>query len=560
METKCRSVVAAIAEHASAPEAQIVRLLEESHGDERVLLQRITTLGLLSEVEAWRIWARALGLGFENPDVFDIEPAVLAILPEDVVRRHRCIAIRESEDGIVVAMEDPLDLIALDTIQEVLGGPAIPVVCPPETLRGGIEHRLHAGKGLEGLLASLDLANLENSAFATPQRLQEIAGEDAIVELVDHLITQALRRKASDVHVEPATNVTRVRVRVDGRLETAQRLPKPLHPAIVSRIKVLAEMDIAERRRPQDGRFRRDMRSGGQVEFRVSTLPGVQGEKVVLRILDRRNVDLTLDRLGLSAAHCATLRKKSQEPNGMILVTGPTGSGKTTTLYGLLSHLNSEDRNLLTVEDPVEYELAGTTQVQVSNKAQRGFATALRSILRQDPDVIMVGEIRDQETAEIAVHAALTGHMVLSTLHTNSAIGTVTRLIDMGIAQYLLAPSLRAIVAQRLVRRLCPECSVAADPSDAMLRALHCNLDPSTFKAARGCRNCRERGFVGRIAIHEMLVWNDELARALSSSASEVGLCEIAHASGFEPMLHDGLQKASEGLTTLEEVASAVRA
>ncbi|HMQ23706.1 MAG TPA: GspE/PulE family protein, partial [Planctomycetota bacterium] len=379
----------------------------------------MVTLGLLQEAEAWRIWARALGLDFENPDVFDIEAGVLNALPADVIRRHRCLPLRMSSEGLVVAMEDPLDLIGLDTIQEVLGGPAVPVVCPPETLKAGIEHRLHAGKGLEGLLASLDLANLENSAFATPQRLQEIAGEDAIVELVDHLITQALRRKASDVHIEPSNNVTRVRVRVDGRLETATRLPKPLHPALVSRIKVLAEMDIAERRRPQDGRFRRDMRAGGQVEFRVSTLPGVQGEKVVLRVLDRRNVELTLDRLGLSPAYADVLRRKSQEPNGMLLVTGPTGSGKTTTLYGLLAHLNSEDRNLLTVEDPVEYELAGTTQVQVSNKAQRGFATALRSILRQDPDVIMVGEIRDQETAEIAVHAALTGHMVLSTLHTN---------------------------------------------------------------------------------------------------------------------------------------------
>ena len=560
MQAVVQSLIAAIVDAAGVPENSLERLWDETDGSERDFVARVAELGLMRESDVFRLYAESMGLPFENPDVLDLEPEILDLLPEDVVRRYRCLPVRYDDDTLVVAMEDPLDLLALDTIQEILNVPVMPCLCPPETLRGGIEYKLRAGRGLDGLLQGLDLSQMDDSAFSSPQKLKEIAGENAIVQLVDWIIDQALRRKASDIHIEPGKAWLRLRLRIDGRLETVQKLPKPLHSAIISRIKILSVLDISERRRPQDGRFAKELTVGGAVEFRVSTLPSVDGEKAVLRILDKRNIQLDLDKLGFAKRDAHLLRSAANRPNGLILVTGPTGSGKTTTLYGVLDFLNTEDRNLITVEDPVEYHLAGVTQVQVDRKADRTFATALRSMMRQDPDVVMVGEIRDHETAEIAIHAALTGHMVLSTLHTNSSIGTITRLRDMHIASYLLAPTVRAIVAQRLVRRLCDAC---AEPHELPQRAIDEleleHTEPSNFRQPRGCRLCRDRGYVGRLPLHELLVWSGELADALMAEASENELLEIARSQGFRPMLADGANKARAGLTTIEEVLTAVR-
>lgn len=561
MTVEVPEVVAAVAKAGRVPASKLEELYRSVGGEDHAFAQRIVEMGLLQEAHVYRLLAESLGLEFENPDVTQLDAVVLAALPEDMVRRYSAIPLRVENDLLVVAMENPMDLLAIDAIQDEVGKALLPVMCPPETLRQGIERRMRSGRGIEALLANLDLDSMNQSAFASPQRLKEIAGDDAIVQLVDHLVEQAIARRVSDIHIEPEREQLRVRYRIDGRLETVQVLPKTLHAGIVSRVKILAVLDISERRKPQDGRFRIELSTGRPVEFRVSTLPAVHGEKAVLRVLDKSNVQLDLERQGLSARPAMELRAAASAPNGLVLVTGPTGSGKTTTLYGVLASLNHEDRNLITVEDPVEYELSGVTQVQVDVKAERTFAGTLRSILRQDPDVIMVGEIRDKETAEIAVHAALTGHMVLSTLHTNSALGTLTRLVDMGVPGYLLGPTIRAVVAQRLVRKLCGACAQPTEPTEHLLQEFGLVSMPAgaNFMMPGGCSACRGRGFVGRVPVHEVLVWTPELASLLARGADETQLAEVAYEQGFVSMLRDGAAKAATGATTLEEVLAAVR-
>ncbi len=561
-EAKIPPFVRSFAAAARVPAKVLQKAMEEVRGEESAFVRKVVSMGLLSEAAAWKLYAEEMGLPYMDPDVLDLDPGLLQKVPEDIVRRYRAVPIRR-EDGIyIVAMEDPLDLLGLDALQETLNAPAMPALVPPSTLDAAIDYRLRAGRGVEALLEELDLDKIDDSRISDSRQLKEIAGENAIVRIADYLIEQAMRRKASDIHIEAGKNLLRIRFRIDGRLETAYKLPKALHPALLSRIKILAVLDISERRKPQDGRFALEIRGGDVVEFRVSTLPAIHGEKAVLRILDKRNLSLVLERQGFTEELAASLREAASFPTGMVLVTGPTGSGKTTTLYGVLNHLNNEERNLVTIEDPVEYQLEGITQVQVDTKAHRTFAGTLRSILRQDPDVIMVGEIRDHETAEIAVHAALTGHMVLSTLHTNSAIGTVTRLLDMGIEPYLLAPSLRAVVAQRLVPRLCPKCAEPAHPSPDLLRQFDLEEEGENrlFKRKKGCPECRNKGFLGRVPVHEVLVWTKDLSEALAHGARESELSEIARNQGFRTMRHDGAGKALLGLTTLEEVLAAVRA
>ncbi|MCB9869861.1 MAG: type II/IV secretion system protein [Planctomycetes bacterium] len=551
----------ALAKAGSTPLDSLSRVLEAEGGDESRFLERVIELGLMSESAAYRIYAAVLDLPFVEPLGADIEPATLHKVPADVVRSYRALPVREDEYGLVVAMANPFDLLAIDAVQEVAHLPVEPAVCSPRELDLAIDYHLRAGGGVERLLAGLTLDQVDESAFANPQKLKEAAGDGAIVELVDHILDIAVRRKASDVHIEAGAARVRVRIRIDGQLEPHLLLPRPLHAAILSRVKILANLDISERRRPQDGRFELTTAAGKAAQFRVSTLPAVHGEKAVLRVLEKNNVRLDLDELGFRPHIVQQLSDAASFPTGMVLVTGPTGSGKTTTLYGVLQYLNREDRNLVTVEDPVEHELEGTTQVPVDVKADRTFASVLRSILRQDPDVIMVGEIRDRETAATALHAGLTGHMVLSTLHTNSALGTVTRLVDMGIEPYLLAPTLRAIVAQRLVRRLCPQCAEPARPEPALLQRFGLDASaPGEFRRPVGCVACRQRGYLGRTPIQELLAWNQPLARCLSNGGTEEELRDIAVAGGFETMFADGAHKAARGLTTLEEVLTATRA
>ncbi len=556
------SVVDRIVQETGMPAIAAFKILQSVRGDELAFAHAIVEQGLLPDTHACRIYAEVMGLEFESPDLVDLDTAVLQLVPPEAMRRYRAVPLRWDSGAMMTAMVNPLDLFALDGFQESLGSAVLPVLTTPRFLSDALRHREQIDQGIEGLLAKFELRAVDESALANPQKLREIAGDDAIVQLVDFLIDHAMRRRASDIHLELGRECLRVRYRIDGDLETVHRLPKTLHSAVLTRLKILASLDIAERRRPQDGRFRRDPSGERTVELRVSTLPSLHGEKTVLRILDKGRVSLDLASQGFTPKLAEGLLTAAQAPNGLVLVTGPTGSGKTTTLYGVLHALNTEDRNLVTVEDPVEYELPGVTQVQVDVKAERTFGSALRSILRQDPDVIMVGEIRDHETAELAVHAALTGHMVLSTVHTNSAVGTPTRLIDIGLERYLLGPTLRAIVAQRLVRRLC-SCAQPGEPSAELLNTLTprplADLGHG-FRRAVGCRSCRNSGFAGRIPMHEVLRWTPELSTLLSRGGDETALGEAALAGGFEPLAIDGVRKAAAGLTTLEEVLAAVRA
>ena len=561
MKTEAPGIVKAASLEGGIPEKTLEELYEYSGGDDVAFVKNLVSKGYLPSRQAYMLLAQELGLPFEEVDVSMIERSIMEVIPEDISRRFKAVPLRWEDGALVTALENPLDLSAIDALQEIVGTPIMPVVSTPESIEAGLDYRLNNEKGIESLLESLDLDKISDSSITNPQKLREIAGDDAIVQLVDYLLDQALRKKSSDIHIEPDRNHLRVRFRIDGKLETMTRLPKTLHPAIISRIKVLSMMDIAERRKPQDGRFQKQVFGKKLIEFRVSTLPAVFGEKAVLRILDKSRTALDLEDLGFSKVLANRLKQASESPYGMVLVTGPTGSGKTTTLYALLSHLNTEDRNIITIEDPVEYELPGITQVQVDNKADRTFASVLRSILRQDPDVIMVGEIRDRETAELAVQASLTGHMVLSTLHTNNSIGTVTRLLDMGIESYLLAPALRAVVAQRLVRRLCSSCSEIYDPPEILLEKFGIRKTDKklAFRKPRGCSVCKEAGFVGRVPIIEVLPWTRTMEKLLVRGAGEQDLLEEARKAGFRPMLLDGAMKAWKGFTTLEEVIASAR-
>ena len=532
------------------------KTLRDCPSSEAAQIEKLVSLGLLTHERGYRIWAELLGMPFHPLDERSIDPRLLHRLPLDIALRHNAIVVEEADGVLLVALKNPFDLLAVDEIQEVTGSSVQIVLSTPQAIAAALGRIQKGSSGIEGLIQRLMKSEIDIQSVSDADKLRRLVGDDAVVQLVDHLIAEAMRAKASDIHVEPQKNGLRVRIRVDGELDLMYELPAGLHRAVVARIKVISKMDIGESRKPQDGRIA----VTDKVELRVSVLPSVLGEKAVLRVLDRGSVDLDPSRLEMSEHNLALFRRGFQSPNGIVLLTGPTGSGKTTTLYTAMGELNQPSSNLVTVEDPVEYELDGATQVQVDVKADRTFANALRSILRQDPDIVMVGEIRDAETAAIAIQAALTGHMVLSTLHTNSALAAVHRLCDMDIAPYLLGPALRCVVGQRLVPRICPDCAVPATPSPDVLAEFGPDArDASGFKNGQGCQTCRGRGKRGRIAIHEVLYVSPELASAISRSLGDEELERLAAAAGYRRLLQDGLDKAQRGLVTLEDVLAVAR-
>ena len=535
--------------------------LEHMLGDvpatEAALIEALHGLGMLEVDKGYKVWADLLGLPFHELAAENLDPHNLHLLPLDIAKRHRAVAVGNEDGCLLVALGNPFDLLAIDEIQEVTGSSVQVVMAPPAAIVRTLERLERATSGIEGLIQRLLKAEIDVNSVDDADKLRRLVGDDAVVQLVDHLIDEALRARASDIHVEPQRESLRVRIRVDGDLDTLYSLPTGLHRAVVARIKVASGMDLGESRKPQDGRIS----VTEQIELRVSVLPSVRGEKAVLRVLNRGGAAVDIADLDMTEGNIGLFRRGFSSPNGIVLLTGPTGSGKTTSLYAAMRELNRDDCNLITVEDPVEYELPGATQVQVDVKADRTFANALRAILRQDPDVVMVGEIRDEETAGIAVQAALTGHMVLSTLHTNDALATIHRLVDMGIAPYLLGASLRCIVAQRLVSRICPECAEPTTPGASLLAEF--GLAPESghhgFRRGAGCKSCRQRGRRGRIALHEVLYVTPELAAAISGRASDQVIQQLANASGYRRMLQDGLDKARRGLVTLEDVVAAAR-
>lgn len=530
--------------------------LKDCPSGEAAQIEKLVARGMITMERGYRIWAEMLGLPFHGLEERTLDPKLRHRLPLDLALRHSAVVVGEDDGILSVALKNPFDLLAVDEIQEVTGMSVQVVLATPAALAAALSRMQKGASGIEALIQRLMKSEIDSQSVDA-ERLRRLVGDDAVIQLVDHLIDEAMRARASDIHVEPQRDGLRVRIRVDGDLDTLYTLPAGLHRAVVARVKVSSGMDIGESRKPQDGRIT----VSEKVELRVSVLPSVLGEKAVMRVLDRTGVTLDPSKLEMSKHNLELFRRGFTAPNGIVLLTGPTGSGKTTSLYTAMSELNRADVNLVSVEDPVEYELHGTTQVQVDVKAERTFASALRAILRQDPDVVMVGEIRDGETATIAVQAALTGHLVLSTVHTNDALSTVHRLVDMGIAPYLLGPALRCIVGQRLVARICSECAEPATPSASVLAEFGLPADAKTtgFRRGRGCQACRNRGKRGRIAVHEVLYVTSDLANAISRRAPDAEQAQLAAAGGYRRMLQDGLEKAQRGLVQLEDVLAVAR-
>jgi general secretion pathway protein E len=528
-------------------------LRAQSQSGERLDLV-LSRLGLVTDAALADALSVLLNIPCAGPNAFPAVPLYANEVQVPFLKANRLLPLSESTGALIVATSDPFNADAISALGYLLDRPIILRLASGPDIEMHIE-RLYGQKAQPAPVSGL--AEADDSGTEDIRRLEDLASEAPVIKLVQSLVARAVDMQASDIHIEPREDSVRVRFRIDGVLHTVETLPLSVRAALSSRIKIMARLNIAERRLPQDGRTKVTVR-GHDVDLRVSTMPTVHGESVVLRILDRASVNLAFPALGFSGEGLASFERLLQEPNGIILVTGPTGSGKTTTLYTALSVLNDAERKLFTVEDPIEYQLAGINQIQVNPKIGLTFATALRSILRQDPDIIMVGEIRDLETAEMAIRASLTGHLVLSTVHTNSAAATITRLLDMGVADYLLASSLKGVLAQRLVRKLCSACSAPADvPRGVIERLAAGEVHPSRLAGIRkacGCPACRNTGFSGRTTIYELLPVNTAVKEAIVESGSERAIEDAAVAGGMTLMRHSGLEKVLSGETTIDEV------
>jgi general secretion pathway protein E len=523
----------------------------------------LTQLGLVSERGLAEALAQLVGAPLAEARDYPDAPLFLDRLKVKFLRKVRALPIAATNGRATLAMADPLDVFTRNAVAAALGHPVGIAVAVPIELEAAFD-RLYSGseEGGDGAALLDEVVPDAEPAEEDAERLKDLASEAPVIRLVNQLIARAVETHASDVHVEPFPDRLRVRYRYDGVLHEIEPPPARLQAAIISRIKIMARLDIAERRLPQDGRIKLTVR-GHEIDFRVSTIPSLHGEKVVLRVLDRTAVEFDYEKLGLPADIRQGIERALELPNGMVLVTGPTGSGKTTTLYTGLLKLNTVARNVVTVEDPIEYQLAGINQIQVKPQIGLNFASLLRSILRQDPDVIMIGEIRDLETAQIAVQAALTGHLVLSTVHTNSAAATMTRLRDMGLEDYLMTATLKAVLAQRLVRRLCPECKVLEAAPEALIERFEMTrLAPTKAIALHhpvGCPACRGTGFRGRRAIAELLVPTRAIDRLIFEGADDAAIERAAVGEGMRPIFDSGLLAVLEGDTTIEEVVRCIR-
>ena len=479
---------------------------------------------------------------------------VLRMVPLEMARRY-CLVPLEFEDGILtVAMADPWNIVAVDAVRKTVGCAVKVVAAAPAEVRAALDRHYTDAASHDSFIERI----IEEARHgASPHTDEEAAGQAPVIELVDNLIIKALKDHATDIHIEPEEKLVRTRYRVDGILYRGPSIPKELQSALVCRIKIQAHLDISERRTPQDGRmtFRNN---GSDVDLRVSVLPTAHGEDVVMRVLDKSSLALRLDHLGFDDKTRQTLKVLVQEPHGMLLVTGPTGSGKTTSLYSLLAEINSLEKNVITIEDPIEYQLPMIRQSQVKPKIGLTFAVGLRAILRQDPDVVMLGEIRDVETARIAISAALTGHFVLTTLHTNTAAGALPRLMDMGIEPFLLSSSVSGVLAQRLVRKICLECRETYEASPAEAEQLGCEQSTALHRGA-GCPNCRQTGYKGRTVLYELILSSDRIRKLILERASDSQLAEASAAEGTTSIQLVGKEKVLNGDTTMAEVARVCR-
>jgi type IV pilus assembly protein PilB len=537
---------------------QLETALEEHRKTPKSLGRVLIDLGMIKEADLVRALAEQVGLEFVDLNEFPVDATATALLPEALSRRYRAIPIGERDGRLLVAMSDPANVYALDDIRTITGREVQPVVATAND----VEQAIQKFSGMDSQVEAMASIAAE-AVDETTTELEEALEDAPIVKLVNAIMTQAVGDRASDVHLEPAELNVRIRFRVDGVLhEPMPPAPKNIQGGLISRLKVMADLNIAERRVPQDGRI--SMKVGGRaLDLRVATLPTVYGEKVVIRVLDKSNALLRLEDLGFLENAYERFSESFRKPYGAILVTGPTGSGKSTTMYSTLNILNEESKNIITVEDPVEYRLAGVNQMQVNPKAGLTFASALRSILRADPDIVLIGEIRDKETATIAIEAALTGHLVLSSLHTNDAPSAISRLVEMDVETFLVASAIDAIVAQRLARKLCERCNVPYKPEQAELQAAGFPewLWPEIpeLRKSQGCPACANTGYRGRIGLYEVMQMSEEIERLTVERASADAIRTVAVQQGMMTLRDDGLEKARMGITTLDEVARVVK-
>jgi type IV pilus assembly protein PilB len=546
-----------LAKYRITPE-QLESALEEQKKTGEKLGEILQKMGLVESKEVYGALAEQLGVPYVDLDSYVIDPRVVTLLPEKFCRQYQLVPIGEEKNALILAMANPVDVVAIDRVRLMTKKEVKPVMASPQDIEKVLNAYYGIGESVEELIREAEtregLVLPEEEEELKIDQLKALGEEAPIIRVVNMLILQAIRSGASDIHIEPQEDQVRIRFRIDGILHDITSTSIQVHPALVSRIKILSRMNIAERRLPQDGRFQVTV-DNRTVDFRVSSLPTIFGEKIVMRILDKSMLLLDLDRLGFEEEDLEKFYRLIQHPYGMILLTGPTGSGKTTTLYSALNFINKPDLNIITIEDPVEYRLPGINQVQVRPKIGLTFASALRAIMRQDPDVIMVGEIRDYETAEIAIHAALTGHLVFSTLHTNTAAGALVRLQEMGIPSYLIASALVGVVAQRLVRKICERCKVAFEVRGPIARELTGGKeDHLVLFRGKGCPECNKTGYRGRIAVSEVLVMDDDLRALVLRNATEREITEKACEKGMRTLRENAIRKVLRGVTTLEEM------
>ncbi len=552
---------------------QLKQALEHQKNNGGRLGNTLVKLGFLTDDEVTAVLSRQYGVPSINLAYFEVDPNVIKLIPMETALKYQVLPLSRVGSSLTLAMVDPTNVFAMDDIKFMTGFNIEPVVASETAVRDAIKK--HYGsvedaerkKEIEELVSFIDEGQTESVELEAEDeetlnlaQLEKAAEQAPVIKLVNYILTDAVKRGASDIHMEPYETEYRVRYRIDGLLQTVMNPPNKLRDAIISRVKIMSKLDISEKRLPQDGRIMIKLMKDGrkkQLDFRVSVLPTLHGEKIVMRLLDKENLRLDMTKLGFEPESLAKFQKAIFKPYGMVLVTGPTGSGKTNTLYSSIAQLNKPETNILTAEDPVEFELPGINQVQMKEQIGLNFATALRSFLRQDPNIILVGEIRDFETAEIAIKAALTGHLVLSTLHTNDAPSTISRLMNMGIEPFLVATSVHLIGAQRLVRRICSECKVPDQIAPQVL--IDAGYAPEQAKTVKiykgqGCPACGNKGYKGRVGLYEVLEITDELRELILVGASALELKKKGLEQGMISLRRSGLIKVAAGLTTLEEV------
>ena len=542
----------------TSEQVEVALAAQQQEGNHKLLGEILVQMGFCTENQIASALSEAYDLPYAQITPKICDAAIVETLPREFLEEHQVLPMFKVYDTLTVAVSEPSNVFLIDEIERISSCKVQVVCATANDIRATLQTYMPAANVFV-IDDIIDEAVLEDFALIETitediSNLEEVAGQSPIVKLVNYLLYTAVHENASDIHIEPDDKRLRVRYRVDGRLYEKMSPPHQMQSALVSRIKIMAELDIAQRRLPQDGGIHILM-DGRPIDLRVSVIPGNFGEKVVIRIIDVRKILTNIESLGFSFENLKQFRETVQSPNGIVLVTGPTGSGKNTTLYSALAEINDEQTNICAVEDPIECNITGINQFQVNDSAGFTFASALRSLLRQDPDIIMVGEIRDEETANIAVQAALTGHLVLSTLHTNDAPGAVTRLLDLNVAPYLVSASLIAVLAQRLVRKICPNCKEEYKVSPAIRKTVERITEetPQFYKGV-GCRKCRNTGYLGRIAIHELFVPDDNILEMITQGVTLKALRKAAVDNGMAPLHIDGLEKVKAGITTIDEI------